>query len=153
MQAAVTVARRVAEEMGCEVGRDVGYAVRFEERTSASTRIKYLTGEAAHAWAGDAVAGEPPSNQHRGLGHLGAVGGDAWQQQAESRLSWPRHGESLEDSVQLMLRASKRRRRHHQLCWRLPPVRRAWAGGLLAAAVAWWEILQAAAARAAARAS
>ena len=44
LQAAVTVARRVAEEMGCEVGRDVGYAVRFEERTCASTRIKYLTG-------------------------------------------------------------------------------------------------------------
>lgn len=46
-QAAVTVARRVAEEMGCEVGRDVGYAVRFEERTCSSTRIKYLTGELA----------------------------------------------------------------------------------------------------------
>ena len=54
----MTVARRVAEEMGCEVGRDVGYAVRFEERTSASTRIKYLTGEAGHAWAGDEVAEE-----------------------------------------------------------------------------------------------
>ena len=45
--------------MGCEVGRDVGFAVRFEERTSASMRIKYLTGEAGCAWAGDEVAGEP----------------------------------------------------------------------------------------------
>lgn len=36
--------RRVAQEMGCEVGQEVGYAVRFEERTSRSTRITYLTG-------------------------------------------------------------------------------------------------------------
>ena len=46
-QAAVTVARRVAEEQGTEVGRGVGYAVRFEERSSPETRIKYLTGEHA----------------------------------------------------------------------------------------------------------
>ena len=44
-QAAVTVARRVAEERGTEVGREVGYAVRFEDWTCSSTRIKYLTGE------------------------------------------------------------------------------------------------------------
>ena len=30
--------------MGCEVGQEVGYAVRFEERTSRRTRITYLTG-------------------------------------------------------------------------------------------------------------
>ncbi|KAF8068452.1 DEAH4 [Scenedesmus sp. PABB004] len=40
---AVTVARRVAEERRCELGREVGYAVRFENRTSPATRIKYLT--------------------------------------------------------------------------------------------------------------
>lgn len=40
------VARRVAEERSAEVGGEVGYAVRFEERTSRSTRIKYLTGAA-----------------------------------------------------------------------------------------------------------
>lgn len=45
MQAAVTVAKRVAEELGCEVGKDVGYAIRFEERSSRATRIVYLTGE------------------------------------------------------------------------------------------------------------
>lgn len=45
LQAAVTVARRVAEERGVQVGAEVGYAVRFEDRTSAATRIKYLTGE------------------------------------------------------------------------------------------------------------
>ena len=43
-QAALTVARRVAQEMGCAVGADVGYRVRFEERMSPSTRIVYLTG-------------------------------------------------------------------------------------------------------------
>ena len=48
-QAAVSVARRVAEERNTEVGREVGYAVRFEERSCGATRIKYLTG--AH-WAG-----------------------------------------------------------------------------------------------------
>jgi len=29
--------------MGCEVGWQVGYTVRFEDRTSTSTRIKFLT--------------------------------------------------------------------------------------------------------------
>ena len=44
LQAAVTVARRVAEEKDTEVGREVGYSIRFEDRTSRETRIKYLTG-------------------------------------------------------------------------------------------------------------
>jgi len=48
-QAAVTVARRVAEERGTEVGREVGYAVRFEDWTCNATRIKYLTGELMRA--------------------------------------------------------------------------------------------------------
>lgn len=34
---------RVAEEVGCEVGKEVGYSVRFEDATSPSTRIKFLT--------------------------------------------------------------------------------------------------------------
>ncbi|RDW62809.1 p-loop containing nucleoside triphosphate hydrolase-14 [Coleophoma crateriformis] len=41
--AATTVAIRVAEEMGCNIGEDVGYSIRFEDVTSASTRIKFLT--------------------------------------------------------------------------------------------------------------
>jgi ATP-dependent RNA helicase DDX35 len=41
--AATTVAVRVAEEMGCEVGKEVGYSIRFEDVTSAATRIKFLT--------------------------------------------------------------------------------------------------------------
>ena len=41
--AATTVAVRVADEFGCEVGKEVGYSIRFEDVTSASTRIKFLT--------------------------------------------------------------------------------------------------------------
>ncbi|PNG99541.1 putative pre-mRNA-splicing factor ATP-dependent RNA helicase, partial [Tetrabaena socialis] len=41
--AAMTVARRVAEEMGTKLGQKVGYAIRFEDVTSPATRIKYMT--------------------------------------------------------------------------------------------------------------
>ncbi|XP_057482600.1 pre-mRNA-splicing factor ATP-dependent RNA helicase DEAH10-like [Actinidia eriantha] len=41
--AAVSVARRVAEECGVELGQRVGYSVRFDDMTSCSTRIKYMT--------------------------------------------------------------------------------------------------------------
>ena len=41
--AAISVARRVAEERGSRIGGEVGYAVRFDECTSAHTRIKYVT--------------------------------------------------------------------------------------------------------------
>jgi ATP-dependent RNA helicase DDX35 len=41
--AATTVAIRVAEEVGCKVGEEVGYSIRFEDVTSAATRIKFLT--------------------------------------------------------------------------------------------------------------
>nr|XP_043627038.1 pre-mRNA-splicing factor ATP-dependent RNA helicase DEAH10 isoform X2 [Erigeron canadensis] len=41
--AAVTVAKRVAEEFGDKLGQKVGYSIRFEDVTSISTRIKYMT--------------------------------------------------------------------------------------------------------------
>lgn len=41
--AAASVARRVAEECGSELGRLVGYQVRFEEKASEETRIKFMT--------------------------------------------------------------------------------------------------------------
>ncbi|EGP92162.1 uncharacterized protein MYCGRDRAFT_66686 [Zymoseptoria tritici IPO323] len=41
--AATTVAKRVAEEMRCQIGQQVGYSIRFEDVTSAATRIKFLT--------------------------------------------------------------------------------------------------------------
>nr|GFD03330.1 pre-mRNA-splicing factor ATP-dependent RNA helicase DEAH10 [Tanacetum cinerariifolium] len=34
---------RVAEECGVELGQKVGYSIRFEDVTSMSTRIKYMT--------------------------------------------------------------------------------------------------------------
>jgi len=40
----MSVARRVAEEVGCEVGDEVGYAIRFEDCTTpGTTQIKYMT--------------------------------------------------------------------------------------------------------------
>jgi ATP-dependent RNA helicase DHX8/PRP22 len=41
--AAMSVAKRVAEEVGCRLGQEVGYTIRFEDCTSPETRIKYLT--------------------------------------------------------------------------------------------------------------
>lgn len=41
--AAMSVAKRVAEEVGCRLGEEVGYTIRFEDCTSPSTRIKYMT--------------------------------------------------------------------------------------------------------------
>lgn len=42
--AATTVAMRVADEMGVELGEEVGYSIRFDDCTSAKTLIKYMTG-------------------------------------------------------------------------------------------------------------
>ncbi|KAJ8537770.1 hypothetical protein K7X08_014310 [Anisodus acutangulus] len=41
--AAITVAKRVAEECGVPLGQEVGYAIRFEDVTSGQTKIKYMT--------------------------------------------------------------------------------------------------------------
>jgi ATP-dependent RNA helicase DHX33 len=41
--AAISIAQRVAREMGVHVGEEVGFTVRFEDVTSAKTRIKYMT--------------------------------------------------------------------------------------------------------------
>lgn len=42
--AAMSVAKRVAEECGVELGREVGYAIRFEDCTAPGvTKIKYMT--------------------------------------------------------------------------------------------------------------
>lgn len=41
--AATSVSARVAEELGCQLGQEVGYSIRFEDVTSAKTRIKFLT--------------------------------------------------------------------------------------------------------------
>ena len=41
--AAMSVAKRVAEEFGCRLGQEVGYSIRFEDCTSPETVIKYMT--------------------------------------------------------------------------------------------------------------
>nr|GMD43266.1 probable pre-mRNA-splicing factor ATP-dependent RNA helicase DEAH5 [Ipomoea batatas] len=41
--AAMSVAKRVAEEFGCRLGEEVGYAIRFEDCTGPETVIKYMT--------------------------------------------------------------------------------------------------------------
>ena len=41
--AATSVAARVASELGTPLGTDVGYQVRFDDRTSASTYVKFMT--------------------------------------------------------------------------------------------------------------
>ena len=41
--AAMSVAKRVSEEVGCELGTTVGYAIRFEDVTCETTKIKFMT--------------------------------------------------------------------------------------------------------------
>ena len=41
--AAMSVAKRVSEEVGCKVGTDVGYTIRFEDVTNPDTTIKFMT--------------------------------------------------------------------------------------------------------------
>lgn len=41
--AAISLAIRVASEMGTKEGELVGYRVRFEEKLSQNTKIKFLT--------------------------------------------------------------------------------------------------------------
>eukprot|EP01041_Mallomonas_annulata_P006647 gene6647-13457_t len=41
--AAITVAERVAEERKVSIGTEVGYAIRFDDRTSSKTKIKFMT--------------------------------------------------------------------------------------------------------------
>jgi len=41
--AAMSVAKRVAEEFGCRLGQEVGYTIRFEDCTTPETIIKYMT--------------------------------------------------------------------------------------------------------------
>lgn len=41
--AAISVAKRVAEEVGCSLGDKVGYTIRFEDCTGPNTQIKYMT--------------------------------------------------------------------------------------------------------------
>ncbi|KAL0236789.1 hypothetical protein PCE1_000186 [Barthelona sp. PCE] len=41
--AAITLAQRVSEEMGVEIGQECGYSIRFENKTSKQTRVRFCT--------------------------------------------------------------------------------------------------------------
>ncbi|MGC4067055.1 MAG: ATP-dependent RNA helicase HrpA [Polyangiaceae bacterium] len=41
--AATSVAARVAKELDCQLGKEVGYQIRFEDRTSDETWVKFMT--------------------------------------------------------------------------------------------------------------
>jgi HrpA-like RNA helicase len=41
--AAMSVATRVADEMGVRLGQEVGYSIRFEDKTNEKTVVKYMT--------------------------------------------------------------------------------------------------------------
>ena len=41
--AAMSVAGRVSDEVGCRLGEEVGYTIRFEDKTNENTKIKYMT--------------------------------------------------------------------------------------------------------------
>ncbi|KAF2075347.1 hypothetical protein CYY_003323 [Polysphondylium violaceum] len=41
--AAVSISKRVSDEMGVELGQQVGYSVRFDDKSSKDTRLKYMT--------------------------------------------------------------------------------------------------------------
>lgn len=39
----MSIAKRVSEELDVELGDEVGYSIRFEDKTSQKTVLKYLT--------------------------------------------------------------------------------------------------------------
>ena len=39
----MSVAKRVAEEMDVILGEEVGYCIRYEDKTSNKTKLKYMT--------------------------------------------------------------------------------------------------------------
>jgi pre-mRNA-splicing factor ATP-dependent RNA helicase DHX15/PRP43 len=41
--AAMSIAKRVSDEMDVEMGQEVGYLIRFEDMTSESTILKFMT--------------------------------------------------------------------------------------------------------------
>ena len=41
--AAMTVAQRVADERKSELGSEIGYSVRFDDKTSEATKVKFMT--------------------------------------------------------------------------------------------------------------
>lgn len=51
--AAMSVAQRVSEEMDVVLGMEVGYSIRFEDCSSPSTKLKYMTDGEFDIWQHD----------------------------------------------------------------------------------------------------
>ncbi|CAN3373346.1 hypothetical protein DIURU_001279 [Diutina rugosa] len=57
--AAMSVAKRVADEGGCDLGSTVGYSVRFDDRTTPQTKLKFMTdGILVREFLGDPLLSE-----------------------------------------------------------------------------------------------
>ena len=69
--AAMSVAARVAEEMGVKLGNEVGYSIRFEDCTSERTIVKYMT----DGMLLREFLGEPDLASYRSVGSVGRGGG------------------------------------------------------------------------------
>ncbi|GAM25782.1 hypothetical protein SAMD00019534_089570 [Acytostelium subglobosum LB1] len=41
--AAISISKRVSDEIGCKLGDEVGYCVRFDDQTNEQTKLKYMT--------------------------------------------------------------------------------------------------------------
>ena len=90
----MSVAQRVAAEMGAKLGEQVGYCVRFDDCSGPSTRIRYLTDgmllrEAmadplleryAARTAGEKGRGSPPAAGERAVGSWGWLLGAALEE-------------------------------------------------------------------------
>ena len=48
--AAINLARRVAEELDVEFGKEVGYTIRFDDFSDPSTKIRYITDGCLLRW-------------------------------------------------------------------------------------------------------
>jgi len=87
------------------VGQEVGYAVRFEERTSRSTRITYLTGR----WPTLHTASARGNELQAGL---------PWQSVVLSQFRWLQYGcRALRASAQVERHSKTGRLRAQAVCW------------------------------------
>ena len=74
--AAVSVAWRIAHEERVTLGEEVGYAIRFDDRTSARTQLKVMTDEQVQRLASvgfTSTTDVPPLAEYAAMGHEAAV--------------------------------------------------------------------------------
>ena len=64
----MSVAKRVSEELDVDLGEEVGYSIRFEDLTSKSTILKYMTDGMLLREGHDRPQPQPLLGNHPGLG-------------------------------------------------------------------------------------